>query len=750
MPGRYRRPTTPEQRAQADKARDDKLAGLHATLTEQVQALAAGPAWKRWLDVAARFHDYSFNNTLLLLAQKPDATHVAGYSLWQQLGRQVTKGEKGLAILAPVIRSAPTDDPKHTTPAASETQASVNGEQRRRVVGFRPAYVWDISQTTGDPLPEPPMPQLLAGQAPTGLWDSLAVHCQAAGFTVTRRPLDDGLNGYTDFAGRQVVVRTGVDDAQAVKTLAHEVGHVLLHAPADFAGERTALCRGEKEVEAESVAYLVAAAHGLDTAGYTFAYVAGWAHSTGDIDAALRTTAERVLTVARLLLEELAPENGELAGRVAAGEQRTAELLDRGRPAAVRPPAVGPRARLLAANAAAAAFFVERYPTSWAPGYLDSRLGWAQDGPPSGLGHAPSGWTQLADRLRAAGFTDEELLAAGLAARTAAGRLVDRFRDRLMFPIHAAGPDGAPQVIGFIGRRNPALDAADNPPPKYLNTPETPVFSKGRCLYRLAESAQLLAGGGLAVLVEGPVDALAVDLAGPGTMAGLAPLGTAFTRAHAAALAASLRPDLDRVVVATDADAAGRTAAAHAYDLLTAVGIDPRGAALPAGMDPALLAELHGPAALVGRVTTAEPLARQVASYSIAGRDLRWAETRVTAARAVADIVMRAPAETWQRELTAVATRTGLDLSTLQVRVVEQLVASPGRDGDALGRLIRRDRRDDLERRQHVPATAAQVAAQMAPGTSRQQGGTVRVASPPPPPTPSVAGPAAVQGTLSR
>lgn len=748
MPGRYRRPTTPEQRAQADKARDGKLAGLHATLTEQVQALAAGPAWKRWLDVAARFHDYSFNNTLLLLAQKPDATHVAGYSLWQQLGRQVTKGEKGLAILAPVIRTATADDAGQTNPIAAPTATGADGSRGRRVVGFRPAYVWDISQTTGDPLPEPPMPQLLAGEAPSGLWDTLAAHCQAAGFTVTRRPLDGGLNGYTDFARRQVVVRTGVDDAQAGKTLAHELGHVLLHAPADFAGERTALCRGEKEVEAESVAYLVAAAHGLDTAGYTFAYVAGWAHDTGDVEAALRTTATRVLTAARQILDETGADPSEtLADRAATGARRTATLLKAPHTAAASVQAS--HDRLAAANVAAAAFFTAQYPSSWAPGYLASRLPWDADLPSHRVGYAPPGWTQLTDHLRAAGFTHDDLLTAGLSTRIRDGRVIDRFRDRLMFPI-TAGPDGQPRVIGFIGRRNPDHDtSADRPTPKYLNTGETPLFVKGQHLYGLASNAHLLARGGLAVLVEGPLDALAVDLASRGTMAGLAPLGTAFTKHQATALLAALGRDIDRIVVATDADPAGRQAAVNAYNILTGLGADPHGAVLPTGMDPAQLAELHGPAALVERLASAEPLARQVAVHSIGERELRWAESQVIAARTVADVVMRAPTSSWQRELTAVAAQTGIELQTLQLVVVERLAAQHD-DRDALGRLTRRDSRDDLERRQHVPATAAQVAAQMAPRTSRQQGDTARVASPPPPSTRSVAGPAAVQGTLSR
>ena len=219
------------------------------------------------------------------MAQNPNATQVAGYNLWHDLGRHVVKGEKGLAILAPVTRraapevgtvGAETGGPAPTATSMVEPEPGV-----RKVVGFRPAFVWDISQTSGNPLPTPLMPVLLAGHAPAGLWDALQAQCETAGFTVQRREIagDAGPNGYTAYAAHEVVVRSDVDDAQAVKTLAHELGHVLMHDPAGFTDGQTMQCRGDREVEAESPAYLVAADHGLDTAGYTFAYVGRWRSS---------------------------------------------------------------------------------------------------------------------------------------------------------------------------------------------------------------------------------------------------------------------------------------------------------------------------------------------------------------------------------------------------------------------------------------------------------------------------------------
>lgn len=773
MAGRYRRPSTPEQRAKAVEARQEKLTGLLDTLTEQVSALASGPEWRRWLDVAAKFHNYSFNNTLLLMKQKPDATQVAGYNLWQELGRQVTRGEKGLAILAPVTRKADETEPPAEQSAGATADTStpappaegpaegppegpaddVPTTGRRSVVGFRPAYVWDVSQTSGDPLPIPPLPQLLAGQAPAGLWDALADQCTAAGFTVERRPIagDAGPNGYTTYASHEVVVRDDVDDAQAVKTLAHELGHVLMHDPAGFEAGHTGSCRGDREVEAESLAYLVVADHGLDTAEYTFAYVAGWAAQTGDVDGALRASGARVLTTAHAVLDRsherlasaggatvdaaLATDADKLTLRAVAGAKRTAAL--RADATNERLSFAVDRGRLAAANDEAVSYFMGQYAGSWAPAYLEQRLGTPLLADRTrGVGYASPGWTNLTEHLRGQGFTDAEIVGAGLGTRASTGRVVDRFRDRLMFPIAARDDAGQREVVGFIGRRNPSQDGtADTRTPKYLNTAQTPLYTKAEHLYGLLENTGTLDRGGLAVLVEGPIDALAVDLASGGMLAGIAPLGTALTERQVAQLGAALGRDSDRIVVATDADPAGQQAAARAYELLTEHGLDPRGAVLPAGMDPAQTVELHGPAALVDRLTMAEPLGRQLIEHALAGHDLSWPEARLGAARAAAGVIAKASPATWEREVEAVATRTALPESMLRTALVER-IGPTETDTDALGRLTGHDRRDDLDRGQHVPATAAQLAAASAPRhfivtpAPPQQTSTTRAAHP--------------------
>jgi DNA primase catalytic core len=426
----------------------------------------------------------------------------------------------------------------------------------------------------------------------------------------------------------------------------------------------------------------------------------------------------------------VARDADKLTLRAVAGADRTRALRASAENRAQDPqPDFLDRGRLVAANSAAAGYYARQYPASWAPAYLDTRLGTSMlDDPTGRVGYAPPGWTHVTEHLRGNGFTDAEILGAGLGTRASTGRVIDRFRDRLMFPIHARTEDGGREVVGFVGRRNPSLDAStDIRNPKYLNTGHTPLYTKGEHLYGLAANAAVLDRGGLAVLVEGPIDALAVDLASGGMMAGLAPLGTALTDHQAGQLADALGAAPDRIVIATDADPAGVQAASLAYELLTAHGLDPRGAALPEGMDPAQLGELHGPAALLDRLATAEPIGRQLVDHALTGRDLTWPEDRVAAARIAAGILAKAPLDTWQRELTAVTARPGLPADLLHTVLAER-IGVPDADADALGRLTGRDRREDLDRGQHIRATAAQLAAMSTPRSAVIRPATARPA----------------------
>lgn len=304
--------------------RDARLDALQQRLTDAVQDLVTGEDWRRSMEFAARFRSRSFNNTLLIYVQHsaafeggrvpdPFPTYVAGFKQWISLGRHVTKGQSGYQILAPVTARFASTNPE----AAQSWRRLGRGEKptgretvQSKLIGLRPAYVWDVSQTDGEPLPQRPLPQLLQGQAPDSLWDGLADEITARGFElrlVSNSAAIGGANGLTDYLTREVSIRMDMEDAAQVKTLAHELGHVMLHGP-DHAD--AFLHRGLAEVGAESVALMIGAAHGLDTTSYTVPYVASWASGVpgkSPIEV-VQATAERVRSTAGAVLDALGTE----------------------------------------------------------------------------------------------------------------------------------------------------------------------------------------------------------------------------------------------------------------------------------------------------------------------------------------------------------------------------------------------------------------------------------------------------------
>lgn len=340
-----------------EPTRYPNLERLHEQLTTAVNQIVAGEDWRSALAFAARFRSRSFTNTLLIRAQHldafeqgrvsaPEPTYVAGYKQWQSLGRQVEKGQPGYMIFAPVtgrfVSSTPQDSASWRRLGRFEKPRP--GEAvRSRMVGAKPAYVWDVSQTAGDPIPERPSPVLLEGEAPEGLWEGLAGLVEAEGFAVLRvehAGRIQGADGLTDYRARTVAVRTDMDAAAQVKTLAHELAHVKLHGPdnPDATGHR-----GIGEVEAESVALMIGAAHGMDTAAYTIPYVSGWAGTVKDKDPAevVQATGERVSKTARAILDAL--PTVQLGGGDPPGLARGAARADRATQATrVAPPPMEP------------------------------------------------------------------------------------------------------------------------------------------------------------------------------------------------------------------------------------------------------------------------------------------------------------------------------------------------------------------------------------------------------------------------
>jgi DNA primase len=199
--------------------------------------------------------------------------------------------------------------------------------------------------------------------------------------------------------------------------------------------------------------------------------------------------------------------------------------------------------RMVKVNQLSLAYFRRHLPSPWTQQYLADRFGaditndiWFQPG------HAPAGWTNLVDHLRRHGVTDEEMTITGVAVTASTGRLIDRFRDRVVFPIiHDS------KILGFVGRRHPDLNDADRAGPKYLNTSDTPLFHKGAQLFGVHEHQ--LSNGAIPVIVEGPMDAIAVTLASQGRCIGVAPLGTSLTEEQASARRSGQRSSMKLLMI---------------------------------------------------------------------------------------------------------------------------------------------------------------------------------------------------------
>lgn len=274
--------------------REQKVGEALEMLETGVARVLDGEDFKRYLRFAARFHNYSANNCVLILVQSPGATAVAGYRKWQEMGRQVLKGEKGIRILAPVVR---TREDRET------------GEKVRALAGFKTATVFDLAQTDGEPLPEPPRPEDLSGQGDPGgvagrVYEGLSRLCRAEGVAVESRDLPDGYRGIYHRGEARITLSRALSGANRAKTLTHEVAHHLMHRIADATTAKAA-----RETEAEGVAYAVLSYFGFDASRYSFPYIAGYAEQPEVLKAALA----RIQKAAHRLIE--AVEGDEEGGR---------------------------------------------------------------------------------------------------------------------------------------------------------------------------------------------------------------------------------------------------------------------------------------------------------------------------------------------------------------------------------------------------------------------------------------------------
>jgi DNA primase len=316
---------------------------------------------------------------------------------------------------------------------------------------------------------------------------------------------------------------------------------------------------------------------------------------------------------------------------------------------------------------------MDRLARSWVPEYLTRRGLTPESLERWQVGYAPGSGDALTRYLRAAGYDDPLIVAAGLARSR--GGLRDLFRDRAMFPVRS--PHGA--IVGFIGRAAP--DRRDGCP-KYLNSPATTQYTKKETLFGLWEARGELAAGGLPVIAEGPLDVVAISQAAAayGSYAPVAPCGSLLTASQAAALAQAADLAAAGVLVAFDADKPGRRAAASAYRTLTTYTPSTQAMIMPLGYDPARLLSDHGPATLAFALDHCRrPLADLVTDAETARwtRSLQFAEVQVSALRAIAPTIAAMPPSDVARQVTRLAAHLGLDHALVTEAVAEAVTSQP-------------------------------------------------------------------------
>lgn len=250
------------------------------SLESGVEELFTSNRYKEFLKTMAKFHNYSFNNTMLIAMQRPDATLVTSYKNWQSMGRQVMKGEKGITIIAP----APYKKMKEKE-VLDENQRPIMGTDGKpktekvevTVPHFKAVTVFDIAQTSGEPI-QTLAPELLTAAVQD--FDSFMQAIQKISPVPIRfDEIDGNANGYYHNADKEIVIKKGLSESQTLKTAIHEIAHAKLHDREIMESLGVEKDRLTKEVEAESVAYCVCSSFGLDTSDYSFPYIAGWSSS---------------------------------------------------------------------------------------------------------------------------------------------------------------------------------------------------------------------------------------------------------------------------------------------------------------------------------------------------------------------------------------------------------------------------------------------------------------------------------------
>ena len=295
------------------KTEKQKVQEITEKLEQGIKELFESEKYKTYLNTMSKFHNYSFNNTMLIAMQKPDATLVAGFKAWQKnFDRHVKKGEKGIRILAPAPYKIKEERDK-IDPVTQELLLDKDGNPQKEEVeitipAFRAVSVFDVAQTDGKPIPELAAKELLSDVE--GYQDMIRAVEAISPVPIELEEIAGDSKGYYDREAKRIAVQENMSEGQTLKTMIHEVAHSKLHSKEVEQDEQMKKDRNTKEVEAESIAYTVCQHFGVDTSDYSFGYIAGWSsgRDTKELRASMdtiRRTASELITGIEEQLQEL-------------------------------------------------------------------------------------------------------------------------------------------------------------------------------------------------------------------------------------------------------------------------------------------------------------------------------------------------------------------------------------------------------------------------------------------------------------
>ena len=287
----------------------DKLKEITDRLEQGIKELFDCDRYKEYLRVMSKFHNYSFNNTLLIAMQKPDASLVAGFQSWKNnFKRNVVKGEKGIKILAPspfkIKQEMEKIDPATQKPVIGADGKPVKEEKEITIPAFKVVSVFDVSQTEGKELPDIAV-DMLTGDVER-FKDVFAALEKTSPVPIGFEKIEGNSHGYYHLEEKRIAIDEGMSELQTIKTAIHEIAHAKLHdidpnAPKEEQADRPD--RRTREVQAESVAYAVCQHYGLDTSDYSFGYVAGWS-SGRELDE-LKSSLETIRSTAAEIINSI-------------------------------------------------------------------------------------------------------------------------------------------------------------------------------------------------------------------------------------------------------------------------------------------------------------------------------------------------------------------------------------------------------------------------------------------------------------